>query len=185
MTWVVKAANVNQMRQFDLKGREGGTRAGLDKLWNDNTAHGTGSAAWHLRISLCKCARQHDPSNGREIIYFTSYVQYRCVVTPVAEQKTESCCAQNLCFFFFFFKPSGMMLLETKWVLFMWAVLQWAWPWACLRPASVLLCSSLAAKCISLSCGPWPDAFPDPGNRINTLAWAFGSYSSIRSCAIA
>lgn len=32
MTWVVKAANANQMRQFDLKGREGGTRAGLDKL---------------------------------------------------------------------------------------------------------------------------------------------------------
>lgn len=107
MTWVVKAANANQMRQFDLKGREGGTRAGLDKLWNDNTAHGTGSAAWHLRISLCKCARQHDPSNGREIIYFTSYVQYRCVVTPVAEQKTESCCAQNLCFFFFFLNHVG------------------------------------------------------------------------------
>lgn len=133
-------------------------------------------------IYVSVSANAHD--NGREIIYFTSYVQYRCVVTPVAEQKTVLLCTEFV-LFFLFFKPSGMMLLETKWVLFMWAVLQWAWPWACLRPASVLLCSSLAAKCISLSCGPWPDAFPDPGNRINTLAWAFGSYSSIRSCAIA
>lgn len=44
--------------------------------------------------------------------------------------------------------------------------------------SSAWLFSRLAAKCISLSCGPWPlDAFPDPGNRINTSVWAPGSDS--------
>lgn len=32
MTWAERAADVNQMRYSDLKGREGGTIAGLDKL---------------------------------------------------------------------------------------------------------------------------------------------------------
>lgn len=38
----------------------------------------------------------------------------------------------------------GIMLLETKGILFMWAVLQRAWPWACARPGSAALCSGLA-----------------------------------------
>lgn len=85
-----------------------------------------------------------------------------------------------------FFLHVGWCYWKLSGSFFMWAELQRAWPWACLRPGSAPLCSGLATKWISLSCGPWPpDAFPDPGNRINTSALALGSHSPIHSCALA
>lgn len=114
------------------------------------------------------------------LLRFSSYLLYRCLLRLWGPQSSERSYAVSGSFL-----TCGMMLLETKWILFMWAQLQRAWPRACPRPGSALLCSGLATKCVSLSCGPWPpDAFPDPGNRINTSARALGSHSRIHSCPL-
>ena len=115
------------------------------------------------------------------LLRFSSYLLYRCLLRLWGTVHRAQLCTVSGSFL-----TCGMMLLETKWILFMWALLQRAWPRACPRPGSAPLCSGLATKCISLSCGPWPpDAFPDPGNRINTSARALGSHSRVHSCPLA
>lgn len=49
MTWAERAADVNQMRRSDLKGREGGTRAELDKLKRQRGTQWGGLSDIHIK----------------------------------------------------------------------------------------------------------------------------------------
>lgn len=159
MTWAERATDANQMRHSDLKGREGRTRAQLDKLWNDNSArsgvdwvaltftqnhphtHTTGSSKQlqHCRSCILDTVLTLESSL---FLLFTVQVHYTVCLWGHNAQSTAM--HSISVFFSFSFTTCGMMLLETKWILFMWAVLQWAWPWACPKPGSALLCSALA-----------------------------------------
>lgn len=193
MTWAKWVADANQMRHPDLKGREGGTRAELDKLWNDNAEHTAGWTEWlwHSLHIIRIQQRQVHPNNGNaaELVFWNTsltllsssmFLLIYCtgVLYACGAQGTEHCYAHYLGLFVL---HVGSCYWKLSGSFFMWAVLQWAWPWACPRPGSAALCSGLATKCISLTCGPWPlDAFPDPGNRINTSAWALGdAYTAV------
>lgn len=98
---------------------------------------------------------------------------------PKGGQITGQCYALNQNIFlhagWYYWKLSGSLLFE-----------QYCRE-LCAGPAwGLVQHSSALTTCISLSCGPWPpDAFPDPGNRINTSAQALGSHSRIHSCALA
>lgn len=126
MTWAERATDANQMRHSDLKGREGGMRAELDKLWNDNTEHAAGWTEWLWHSSVYNLDRFIQTMATllifcSEILYslckvplcFPSYLLYRCLTClwgtrPRAPLYTVS---GSFCF------TCGIMLLETKGIL--------------------------------------------------------------------
>ena len=203
MTRPERAADVNQMRRSDLKDREGGARAELDKLWNDNPA-GTRTSAGrsdfniHIKSSIYTHTHTHTMGSSKQrqhcgprvwkyfprsgkfsfaapLIYCTGAF-YVC-----GGHNPQSAVMQYLVLSLHvgwcYWKLSGSFLCEH----------------CCsgLGPGParglVLHCSALAwPQSAFLSHGPWPpDAFPDPGNRINTSARALGSHSRIHSCPLA
>lgn len=118
MTWAERATDANQMRHSDLKGREGGTRAELDKLWNDNSARSgvTLTFTWnHPQTHTAGSSKQRLRCSSWVLRYFShSYILYRCLICLWGIVHSY---AQSIGVFFIF--TCGMMLLETKWILFL------------------------------------------------------------------
>lgn len=119
-------------------------RAELDKLWNDNTERAAGWTEWLWHSSVYNLDRFIQTMATllifcSEILYslckvplcFSSYLLYRCLICLWGTRPRAPLCTVSGSFCF----TCGIMLLETKGILFMWAVLQRAWPWACARPA--------------------------------------------------